>query len=101
MALPSSRVLAHAVVAHLRYTTGADHSRDWDLPADLRPDAFAPDCQQPEMLIRPGLSTANLLGWNRATHLSTDQRVYIEDAGITNDEFDGQSSKNSRFADFR
>ncbi|KAG7197630.1 hypothetical protein KM043_013411 [Ampulex compressa] len=88
MALPAPHVLAKAVVADLRYTTGVDQTRDWDLPVELRPDPYAPDPAKPDILVRPGL--ANLLGWNRATHLPTNQRVYIEDASITNNGFGGR-----------
>ena len=90
MALPSPRILAEAVVQDLRYTSGANNNRDWDIPVDLRPAAYAPDAEHPEILVQPGLPTANLLGWKRATQLSTDQRVYIEDAAITIDGFGGR-----------
>ncbi|XP_076279090.1 uncharacterized protein LOC143208528 [Lasioglossum baleicum] len=90
MALPAPRILAQAIVQDLRYTAGVDNQRDWDIAEELRPQPYAPDPTQPAVVVRPGLPTANQLGWNRATQLSTDQRVYIEDAGITIDGFGGR-----------
>nr|XP_033341066.1 uncharacterized protein LOC117229026 [Megalopta genalis] len=97
MSYPSPRILSEAVKADLRYIIQGG-CRDWNVPEDIRPDPCIISAQPargvmsrlPQREVTPGLPTANLLGWSRATTLSSDQRTHIEDAGITVDDFGGE-----------
>jgi hypothetical protein len=61
----------------LIYTVHSDGDPVWDLPEELR--SVEEDC---------GLPTKNLLGWNLATTLSSEQRMGLEGAGVSADDLE-------------
>jgi hypothetical protein len=69
-------VTSQAIIEDLRYTLHPEMQRNWDLPTDLRPEKR-----------NAGLPSKNLLRWSPVSVLSTEQRRFIESAGIEEGNF--------------
>ncbi|XP_076387958.1 uncharacterized protein LOC143264471 [Megachile rotundata] len=65
MSFLSPRIVAYAITRDLAYTNGEGRQL-WNIPFDLQPDSMS-DC-------RPGLPTANFLGWSPAFFLTKKQQ---------------------------
>lgn len=74
--LPAPIVVSGRLVADLNYSIAPADGRDWNIPAAIRPAEEG--C---------GTPTKNLLGWDRATNLTTEQRQVMETCGITAQDF--------------
>jgi hypothetical protein len=74
--MPAPVVLVTQIQEDIRQTRNPRADPQWNLPEEIRPEEVG--C---------GLPTANLLGWRRATRLTTEQLSALEGAGITEDDF--------------
>lgn len=69
-------VLARRIVEDLLFTQDPNRDRNWNLPANLKPEERD-----------AGSPTRNLLGWAPAITLTTEQRQLLESAGRVADDF--------------
>lgn len=82
LAAPS--VLKERICKDYAYTTRQNEQANWDLPAALRPAPVNDN--------EPGLPTVNLLGWDKASKLTSEQLSVYEAAGITDQDFPSEFS---------